>query len=153
MITNLIIRTVTPADYIQWIPLWLGYNAFYGRFGKTALDPEITSATWDRFFDETEPVYALVAELNGKLVGITHYLFHRSTSALKPVCYLQDLFTEPDIRGKGIGRELIKGVYDAAEKAGSSRVYWLTHETNATAMKLYDQVADRSGFVHYRKMI
>jgi GNAT superfamily N-acetyltransferase len=153
MITNLVIRPVALRDYIQWMPLWLGYNTFYGRFGKTALDPEITRTTWDRFFDESEPVYALVAELNGKLVGMTHFLFHRSTSALKPVCYLQDLFTDPDMRGKGIGRELIKGVYDAAEKAGSSRVYWLTHETNATAMKLYDQVADRSGFVHYRKMI
>ncbi len=153
MITNLIIRPVELRDYVQWIPLWLGYNAFYGRFGKTALDPEITGITWDRFFDESEPVYALVAELNGKLVGMTHFLYHRSTSALKPVCYLQDLFTDPDIRGKGIGRTLIENVYKQAERAGSSRVYWLTHETNATAMKLYDQVADRSGFVQYRKLI
>jgi GNAT superfamily N-acetyltransferase len=153
MITNLIIRQVELRDYVQWIPLWLGYNAFYGRFGKTALDPEITRITWDRFFDESEPVFALVAELNGKLVGMTHFLYHRSTSALKLVCYLQDLFTDPDIRGKGIGRALIESVYKQAERAGSSRVYWLTHETNVTAMKLYDQVADRSGFVQYRKLI
>ena len=153
MITNLIIRPAELRDYIQWIPLWLGYNAFYGRFGKTALDPEITKTTWDRFFDESEPVYAMVAELNGKLVGITHFLYHRSTSTLKPVCYLQDLFTDPDIRGKGIGSALIESVYEQAKGAGSSRVYWLTHETNTIAMKLYDQVADRSGFVQYRKLI
>ncbi|HSZ34900.1 MAG TPA: GNAT family N-acetyltransferase [Puia sp.] len=153
MITNIIIRPIELRDYIQWIALWLGYNAFYGRFGKTALDPEITKTTWDRFFDESEPVYALVAELNGKLVGMTHFLFHRSTSALNPVCYLQDLFTDPDIRGKGIGRALIESVYEQAKGAGSSRVYWLTHETNTIAMKLYDQVADRSGFVQYRKLI
>jgi len=153
MITNLVIRPVAQSDYIQWIPLWLGYNAFYGRFGKTSLDPEITRATWDRFLDESEQVFALVAEWEEKLVGITHYLFHRSTSAMNPVCYLQDLFTDPEIRGKGIGRALINGVYEKAEQAGSSRVYWLTHETNETAMKLYNQVADRSGFVHYRKMI
>jgi GNAT superfamily N-acetyltransferase len=153
MITNLIVRPVELRDYIQWIPLWLGYNAFYGRFGTTALDPEITRVTWERFFDESEPVYALVAELNGKLLGMTHFLYHRSTSALKPVCYLQDLFTDPDIRGRGIGRALIESVYEQAKRTGSSRVYWLTHETNATAMKLYDQVADRSGFVQYRKLI
>ena len=153
MITNIIIRPIELRDYIQWIALWLGYNAFYGRFGKTALDPEITKTTWDRFFDESEPVYAMVAELNGKLVGITHFLYHRSTSTLKPVCYLQDLFTDPDIRGKGIGRALIESVYEQAKGAGSSRVYWLTHETNTIAMKLYDQVADRSGFVQYRKLI
>jgi len=153
MITNIIIRPIELRDYIQWIALWLGYNAFYGRFGKTALDPEITKTTWDRFFDESEPVYAMVAELNGKLVGITHFLYHRSTSTLKPVCYLQDLFTDPDIRGKGIGSALIESVYEQAKGAGSSRVYWLTHETNTIAMKLYDQVADRSGFVQYRKLI
>jgi GNAT superfamily N-acetyltransferase len=150
---NLIVRPIGSQDYIQWMPLWLGYNAFYGRFGSKALDPEITRITWDRFLNESDPVFALVAELEGKLVGITHYLFHYSTSAVKQVCYLQDLFTDPEIRGKGIGRALIKGVYEKAEEAGSSRVYWLTHETNEMAMKLYDQVADRSGFVQYRKMI
>jgi GNAT superfamily N-acetyltransferase len=152
MITDLFIRPITTQDYNQWIPLWNGYNAFYGRSGSTALDPEITRTTWDRFFDESEPVFALVAELDRTLVGITHYLFHRSTSAIRPVCYLQDLFTVSEIRGKGVGRALINGVYAKAEQAGSSRVYWLTHETNRTAMKLYDQVSERSGFIVYRKI-
>ncbi len=150
---NLIIRLIEERDYVQWMPLWLGYNAFYGRFGATALDPEITRITWERFFDESEPVYALVAERDGNLVGITHFLFHRSTTTVTPVCYLQDLFTDPEIRGRGIGRSLIHAVYDKAAEAGSSRVYWLTHQTNETAMKLYNQVADRTGFIHYRKII
>jgi GNAT superfamily N-acetyltransferase len=140
-------------DYAQWIPLWEGYNAFYGRSGLTALDPAITRTTWSRFFDETEPVYAIVAEIEGKLIGLAHYLFHRSTTATLPVCYLQDLFTAREFRGKGIGRALIEDVYQKATQAGSTRLYWLTHETNETAMKLYDKVAERSGFVVYRKTI
>jgi GNAT superfamily N-acetyltransferase len=151
MINNLTVRPITKQDYDQWIPLWEGYNAFYKRSGPTALDPEITKTTWNRFFDESEPVYALVAELNGKLVGLAHYLFHRSTSAIQPVCYLQDLFTSGDCRGKGIGRALIEAVHLKAREAGSSRYYWLTHETNETARKLYDKVAERSGFIVYRK--
>jgi GNAT superfamily N-acetyltransferase len=131
--------------------LWDGYNEFYGRSGPTALPDEITAVTWARFFDETEPVHALVAELDGSLVGLTHYLFHRSTTALAPICYLQDLFTSPAARGKGVGRALIEGVYDRARAAGSARVYWQTHETNQTAQKLYERVAERSGFIVYRK--
>ena len=83
---------------------------------------------------------------------MTHYLFHRSTTAIEPVCYLQDLFTGEAARGKGVGRALINGVYDEARRAGSPRVYWQTHETNRTAMQLYDKVADKSGFVVYRKL-
>jgi GNAT superfamily N-acetyltransferase len=149
---NLIIRPVARADYEQWLPLWIGYNAFYGRTGPTALADEITHTTWDRFFEESEPVHALVAEMNGKLLGLTHYLFHRSTTAIKPVCYLQDLFTDDTMRGKGIGRALINGVYERAGLAGSTRVYWFTHKTNSTAMQLYNKVADESGFVVYRKI-
>jgi GNAT superfamily N-acetyltransferase len=149
---NLIIRPVARADYEQWLPLWMGYNAFYGRTGLTALADEITRTTWDRFFEESEPVHALIAEMNGKLLGLTHYLFHRSTTAIKPVCYLQDLFTDDTMRGKGIGRALINGVYERASLAGSTRVYWLTHKTNSTAMQLYNKVADESGFLVYRKI-
>jgi GNAT superfamily N-acetyltransferase len=149
---NLIIRPVIRTDYDQWLPLWEGYNTFYGRSGETALADEITKTTWHRFFDDSEPVFALVAENNGKLVGLTHYLFHRSTTQIKPVCYLQDLFTDHTMRGQGIGRALINGVYERAQMAGSSRVYWLTHNTNATAMMLYDKVADNSGFVVFRKI-
>ncbi|SDA80045.1 GNAT family N-acetyltransferase [Sinorhizobium sp. NFACC03] len=153
MTENLRIRPITRADYEQWLPLWDGYNAFYGRSGETALDPAITAMTWSRFFDAYEPVHALVAESEGRLIGLTHYLFHRSTTAIQPNCYLQDLFTNAEARGKGVGRALIEGVYEAARAAGSPRVYWQTHETNETAMALYDKVAEKSGFIVYRKMV
>jgi len=147
---NLCIRGVERTDRQRWAPLWDGYNAFYERVGPTALPAVITQSTWERFFDPAEPVHALVAELNGDLVGIVHYLFHRSTTLISPTCYLQDLFTSPGVRGKGVGRALIEGVYDRARAAGSPRVYWLTHETNAAARRLYDQVSARSGFIVYR---
>jgi len=150
--THLTVRSIVPKDYDQWLPLWEGYNAFYGRSGPTALAPEITRMTWSRFFDAYEPMYALVAESGGQLLGLTHYIFHRSTISIAPVCYLQDLFTIESSRGKGVGRALIHGVYEQAKLAGSGRVYWLTHETNHAAMQLYDKVAERSGFVVYRKM-
>ncbi|WDZ75241.1 GNAT family N-acetyltransferase [Ensifer adhaerens] len=153
MTDNLRIRPLAKADYDQWLPLWDGYNAFYGRSGETALDPQITAMTWSRFFDAYEPVHALVAESEGRLIGLTHYLFHRSTTAIQPNCYLQDLFTNTKARGKGVGRALIEGVYEAARAAGSPRVYWQTHETNETAMALYDKVAEKSGFLVYRKMV
>ena len=150
---DLLIRSVTRQDYEQWLPLWDGYNAFYGRSGETALAPEITKMTWARFFNSYEPVHALVAERGGRLLGLTHYLFHRSTTAMELVCYLQDLFTSEDARCKGVARALINGVYEQAARAKSSRVYWQTHETNHTAMQLYDKVADKPGFVIYRKML
>ena len=146
------VRSVARQDYDQWLSLWDGYNAFYGRSGATALSLEITQTTWARFFDAYEPVHALVAERDGQLVGLAHYIFHRSTTALGPNCYLQDLFTSETARGKGVGRALINAVYQRAKDAGSSRVYWLTHETNQTARELYDKVAENSGFVMYRKL-
>src|SRR6266568_3088814 len=109
--------------------------------------------TWSRFFDAYEPVRALVAEQAGKLLGLAHFLFHRSTIMIEPICYLQDLFTLESARGKGVGRSLIERVYQCAQDAGCSRIYWHTHETNETAMKLYDKVADKSGFVLYRKSL
>jgi GNAT superfamily N-acetyltransferase len=150
---ELSVRFVVREDYEQWLPLWDGYNAFYGRSGATALSPEITRMTWARFFDAYEPVHGLVAESDGQLLGLTHYLFHRSTTAIEPVCYLQDLFTSDAVRGRGIGRALINRVYEQARLAGSSRVYWQTHQTNLTAMQLYDKVAERSGFVVYRNLL
>src|SRR5215469_16428585 len=147
MLMSLTIRSVNRQDYDQWLPLWDGYNAFYGRSGPTALAPEITAMTWQRFFDAYEPVHALVAEAGGRLLGLTHYLFHRSTTAIAPTCYLQDLFTDEAARVKGVGRALINGVYERAREAGAPRVYWQTHETNHTAQQLYDKVAERSGFV------
>ena len=147
------IRDIAPSDPEQWLPLWDGYNAFYGRSGPTALPAEITATTWKRFFEPAEPVYALVADLDGRLVGLAHYLFHRSTILLAPICYLQDLFTAPDQRRAGVGRALIEAVYRRAQQAGSARVYWQTHETNLLARRLYDQVAERSGFIVYRRNI
>ncbi|MCW5694002.1 MAG: GNAT family N-acetyltransferase [Pseudolabrys sp.] len=149
----LTVRPIARADYEQWLPLWDGYNAFYGRAGATALDPEITRTTWQRFFDAGEPVHAIVAEEGGVLLGLVHYLYHRSTTSIGPSCYLQDLFTRDEARGRGVGRALIEAVYAAAQAEGSPRVYWQTHETNATAMRLYDQVAEKSGFLVYRKLL
>jgi GNAT superfamily N-acetyltransferase len=146
------IRPVTRSDYERWLPLWDEYNAFYGRSGPTALDSEITRMTWARFFDADEPVYALVAERGDRLLGLAHYLFHRSTTAIAPVCYLQDLFTDAATRGQGIGGALINEVYARAQRAGAPRVYWQTHQTNHTAQQLYNKVADHSGFVVYRKV-
>ena len=142
-------RPIQPADYLAWKPLWDGYNAFYGREGKTALPDEVTQATWQRFFDPNEPVFALVAERDGRLVGLTHYLFHRSTTRLELTCYLQDLFTVPTERGLGVGRALIQAVCERAKSAGIERVYWQTHETNAAGRMLYDKVAKHFGFIVY----
>ena len=147
--TGLVIRAVTAADFAQWLPLWTGYNTFY----KRVLPDEVTQATWARFFDPAEPVHALVAEDNGQLLGLVHYLFHRATAMIEYNCYLADLFSNELARGKGVGKALIEAVYDRARIAGSSRVYWQTHETNAVAQVLYNKVAERSGFIVYRKQI
>ena len=150
---DLQIRPIRQDDFAAWKPLWDGYNAFYGRAGETALPDTVTQTTWQRFFDEAEPVYALVAEREGALLGIVHFLFHRSTTQVQMSCYLQDLFTAEAARGQGVGRALIEAVYRRAAEAGLSRVYWHTHETNTTAMRLYDTVAEKSGFVVYRKFL
>ncbi len=143
------VRPIEQADLAAWTPLWDGYNAFYGRAGLTALAPEITAVTWRRFYDANEPVFALVAESAGRLVGLTHFLFHRSTTRIEPTCYLQDLFTVPDVRGQGVGRALIVGVYQAAKAAGVREVYWQTHETNSAGRLLYDKVAKHAGYIVY----
>lgn len=144
---SFVIRAVRPADRPQWDPLWQGYLTFY----KTSLPAEITDCTWSRFFDCYEPMHAFVAEDGGELIGLVHYIYHRNTRMIGPVCYLQDLFTAEPARGKGVGRALIEAVYAAAHAAGSPRVYWQTHETNATAQRLYDTLATKSGFIVYRK--
>ena len=145
--------TVRPAhkrDFTQWLPLWRGYQAFY----KVDLGDAVTQATWQRFFDAAEPMHCAMAEgADGRLVGLVHYIFHRSCWLLNPSCYLQDLFAVPEVRGQGVGRALIEHVYAAAAAAGSARVWWLTHESNTPAMVLYDRIAEKSGFVQYRKAI
>jgi GNAT superfamily N-acetyltransferase len=144
-----LIRPIRQEDFVPWLPLWNGYNAFYGREGPAALDAEITRVTWERFLDPREPVYALVAESEGRLLGLAHYLLHRSTTRIELTCYLQDLFTDQRERGQGVGRSLIEGVYQAAREAGIRRVYWQTHETNAAGRRLYDSVAKHAGFIVY----
>lgn len=150
------IRAAEPRDHTQWLPLWQGYQRFY----KVDLGDEVTRTTWQRFHDPAEPMHCAVAEQpgsggeeGGHLVGIVHYLFHRSCWMLAPSCYLQDLFAAEEVRGQGVGRKLIEHVYAKAAEAGSTRVWWLTHESNAQAMLLYDRIAEKSGFVQYRKAL
>lgn len=140
------IRPLTPEDRAAWEPLWQGYLTFY----DTVLSPETTDTTWARFHDAAEPMFALGAFRDGKLIGITHYLFHRTGWSIYDSCYLQDLFVSQDARGHGVGRALIAAVVAKAREAGSERLYWHTHETNRTAQTLYDKVAVLSGFIQYR---
>jgi len=143
------IRPIERADYAGWRPLWDGYNRFYGRDGSSALPEQISQATWERFFTIEEPVYALVAMRESDLIGIAHFLFHRSTTRLTDVCYLQDLFTVEEARGRGVGRQLIEAVYEVARAAGSTRVYWQTKTTNAPGRALYEKLAEHQGFIVY----
>lgn len=143
------IRLARPEDYEQWLPLWKGYQTFY----HANIPQEVTDLTWQRFHDAAEPLHCAVAELDGTLVGLVHYIYHRSCWTVGDYCYLQDLFTAEAVRGQGYGRALIEHVYRAAQEANASRVYWLTHETNHQAMVLYDRIADKSGFIQYRKML
>jgi GNAT superfamily N-acetyltransferase len=141
------IRPAVAADFQQWLALWEGYQRFY----KARIPMEVTQLTWARLMDAAEPMSCAVATLDGRLAGLVHYIFHRSTWTSGDYCYLQDLFVEAEARRAGHARRLIKHVYEAARTQGASRVYWLTHETNTDAMRLYDQVAERSGFVQYRQ--
>lgn len=145
-----VIRPVRAGDYDAWRVLWDGYNAFYGRRGTTALPESVTEVTWSRFFMDDEPMHALVAENASRVLGIAHYLFHRTTTQIAPTCYMQDLFTAEEARGLGIGRALITSVCERARRAGSAWVYWQTQETNTRARRLYDQLTEPSGFIVYR---
>lgn len=151
--TEVVVRAALEGDRPQWEVLWNGYNAFYGRHGSTVLPRHVINTTWSRFLDQREPMHALVAECAGELLGLAHFLFHRSTIQTSLACYLQDLFTVDAARGKGIGRALIEATCDAARTAGSNRVYWQTHETNSVAMRLYDSIAERPGFIVYHKVL
>lgn len=147
--THMNVRPLRLEDQAAWLPLWAGYNAFYGRSGAMALPGSVTATTWDRFFNPLEPVHAHVAEMSQEVVGIVHFLYHRSTTRIEPVCYLQDLYTAPSARRQGVARALINSVQDAALAAGARRVYWQTHVENREARELYNQMARHHGFIVY----
>ena len=146
---DVVVKPVGADERAAWEPLWAGYLTFY----KTSLPTSTSDVTWSRFHDPAEPMHLLGAYVDGKLTGIVQYLFHRSTWTPGNYCYLQDLFVDDSARGLGLGRALIEAVYAKAREAGASRVHWLTHETNAQARILYDQIADRPGFIQYRKIL
>ncbi|MGB6482019.1 MAG: GNAT family N-acetyltransferase [Candidatus Acidiferrales bacterium] len=143
------VRNLVAADHDAWLPLWRGYQQFY----KEEIPAETTRVTWARILDPSEPVFGAIALAGDRAVGMVHWLFHRSCWTVGSYCYLQDLFVVPDHRGSGIGRKLIEHVFAAARDAGCAKVYWLTQETNANAMLLYDRIARRSGFVQYEKLL
>jgi GNAT superfamily N-acetyltransferase len=143
------IAALAAADHAAWLPLWRGYQSFY----EVDLPDEVTAANWARMLDPAEPVEGALAWDGDRAVGLVHMLYHRSTWSLGDTCYLNDLFVLPEVRLKGVGRGLIDYVQARAAAAGCASVYWHTHETNATAQRLYDGVAQRTGFIQYKKAI
>ncbi len=143
------IRSLAAGDHDAWMPLWRGYQAFY----QVDIPAAASAAAWARLLDPAEPMAGALAWRAGEAVGLVHLVRHRSFWTVGDYCYLQDLFVREGLRGGGIGRALITHAYDWARVRGCSRVHWLTHETNTDAMKLYDRVADRSGFVQYRHLL
>jgi ribosomal protein S18 acetylase RimI-like enzyme len=143
------IRAACPADFDAWLLLWRGYQAFY----KVDTADDVTRSTWQRLHDDAEPMHCDQAEVDGVVRGLVHSIDHRSCWMKEPSCYLQDLFVAPECRGQGLGRRLIEHVYAQARARGCARVHWLTHETHTDAMKLYDRIADKPGFVQYRKAV
>lgn len=143
------VRLLTAADRAAWEPLWQAYLDFYEHH----LAAEVTDLTWSRFADPTEPMGALGAWTDGALVGICHYVLHRSTWAAGPYCYLEDLFTAPAARGTGVARALIETTGTMAREAGAEKLYWQTHVDNARARALYEKVARHEGFLVYEKAL
>ena len=145
------IRPLRPEERAEWEALWQGYQRFY----KVVIAPEITDLTWARLMDPDEPVHGLgaFADESGteKLIGIVHYVFHRSTWMAGDTCYLQDLFVVPESRGKRVGRALIEAVYAEADKRHVGQVYWLTHNRNVAGRRLYDRLAANAGFILYER--
>lgn len=146
---DLALRPPGAADRAAWDRLWQGYQRFY----KVEIAEAVSDLTWARLLGSTEPMAAAIAWQGERAVGLVHWIFHRSTWTAGPYCYLQDLYVDEDVRGGGVGRALIAHVRAEAAAAGASRLYWLTHESNSDAMKLYDKVAEKSGFVQYRVVL
>lgn len=147
--TAIQIRPVSQQDHAAWLPLWQAYLTFY----KTELPDAVSASTWQRFLDPAEPTNAALAWLDGKAVGMVHFIYHRSNWSVANACYLQDLLVDPGQRGTGIGRLLIEHVYATAKANNCDKVHWLTHETNTTAIQLYERIAERPGYIQFRKMI
>ncbi|WP_252089885.1 GNAT family N-acetyltransferase [Pseudomonas sp. MWU13-3659] len=145
--TTVTLRPVGANDRSAWLPLWNAYLKFY----ETELADAISTNTWQRLLDPNEPTHSALAWVDGKAVGMVNFIYHRSNWSIENSCYLQDLYVDSEVRGLGIGRQLIEHVYATAKAAGCIKVHWLTHETNATAIGLYEQVAERPGFIQFRK--
>ncbi len=146
--TEITIRPLARSDEPEWRRLWTAYLEFY----NTSVPEEVYATTWERLFDDGdyEP-NGLIAEVDGKPVGLVHYMFHRTCWTVGNNCYLQDLYADPAIRGKGIGRALIEAVYEKADAAGAANVYWMTQDFNKTARKLYDRIAKLTPFIKYQR--
>lgn len=145
--SSVTLRPVTAQDHAAWLALWHAYLHFY----ESELTDEVSLSTWQRLLDPNEPTHSALAWVDGKAVGMVNYIYHRTNWSIGNACYLQDLYVDSAQRGLGIGRQLIEHVYAAAKAENCSKVHWLTHETNATAISLYQQVAERSGFIQFRK--
>ncbi|WP_171122251.1 MULTISPECIES: GNAT family N-acetyltransferase [unclassified Ruegeria] len=145
---TLTIRALRPEDRPEWQEMWHDYLAFY----ETTVSAEIYDSTFARLLaDDPHDFSCFVAEKDGQLIGLTHYLFHRHAWKVESVCYLQDLFARPEARGTGVGRALIQAVYDEADREGAPSVYWLTQEFNHTARKLYDRIGKETPFIRYQR--
>jgi GNAT superfamily N-acetyltransferase len=145
---DIIIRPLRQEDHAEWRRLWTAYLAFY----ETTVAEDVYRSTWARLFDDGhfEP-RGLMAESDGKAIGLVHYIFHRTCWAEGDNCYLQDLYADPHMRGKGVGRALIEAVYAKADEAGAANVYWMTQHFNDTARLLYDRVAKQTPFIKYQR--
>ena len=143
------IRPVKEQDQVAWLPLWQDYLTFY----NTELPDAVIASTWQRFLDPAEPTNAALAWQDGKAVGMVHFIYHRSNWSIANACYLQDLLVASEQRGTGLGRLLIEHVYATAQANDCDKVHWLTHETNTTAIQLYERIAERPGYIQFRKMI
>ena len=143
---TLTIRAIEERDKVQWLKLWAGYLEFY----KSTILPEQTELTWRRLINNELKMFGFVAESEVGVIGFTHCLFRPSTWTETDYCYLEDLFVDPNIRGKGVGRALMNKVFELAKEKNSKRVYWTTQEFNQTARVLYDSITPVSEFVQYR---
>ncbi len=146
--TDLMLRPIERADEADWRRLWTGYLDYY----ETKLPEAVYASTFARLLgDDIREPRGLLALAAGRTVGLAHYIFHRHCWRIEDTCYLQDLFTEPEARGKGVGRALIEAVYAAADAAGCPSVYWLTQEFNYRGRMLYDRVGEKSPFIRYNR--